>query len=84
MGCHPPVEIVRSQGGSVFQEVAAGLILWDNMQLTGSPWSFPMSVWYDAWQGRPGCNGLGFGDGIGCAPTLGSFGHASEGAQPGR
>ena len=55
--------------------VAAGLILWDNMQLTGSPWSFPMSVWYDAWQGRPGCNGLGFGDDIGCAPTLGSFGH---------
>ena len=34
-----------------------------------------MSVWYDAWQGRPGCNGLGFGDDIGCAPTLGSFGH---------
>lgn len=55
--------------------LAAGLILWDNLQLTGSPWTFPMSAWYDAWQGRPGCNGLGFGDTLGCAPTLGSFGH---------
>ena len=55
--------------------VAASLILWDNWQLTGSPWVFPMSAWYDAWQGRTGCNGLGFGDAIGCAPTLGSLGH---------
>ena len=55
--------------------VAASLIFWDNHQLTGSPWTFPMSAWFDAWQGRPGCNGLGFGEQIGCAPTLGSFGH---------
>jgi len=54
---------------------AAVLVLWDNLTLTGSPWTFPMSAWYDAWQGRAGCNGLGFGDHIGCAPTLGTFGH---------
>ena len=51
------------------------VILVDNALLTGSPWTFPMSAWYDAWQERPGCNGLGFGAEIGCAPTLGSLGH---------
>ena len=54
---------------------AALVVLWDNWSLTGDAFRFPMSAWYDAWQERQGCNALGFGPNIGCAPTLGSFGH---------
>jgi hypothetical protein len=59
--------------------LAVLLLGWDNQQLTGEPWVFPVNVWYDAWSeelGRVGCNRLGFGPEIGCAPTLGSYGHS--------
>ena len=59
--------------------LGAALVLWDNAALTGSPLSFPVSPWFDLWVadlGRPpGCNGLGFGADLGCAPTEGGFGH---------
>ena len=54
---------------------AAAGVLVDNWWMTGSLFEFPMSAWYDQWQGRTGCNRLGFGPDVGCAPTLGSFGH---------
>ena len=54
---------------------AAAGVLVDNWWMTGSPFEFPMSAWFDQWQGRAGCNRLGFGADVGCAPTLGSFGH---------
>ena len=59
--------------------LAAGLVLADNAALTGSLTSFPASVWFDGWVadlGRPpGCNRLGFGPDVGCAPVLGTWGH---------
>lgn len=56
--------------------LAAVALLLDNQLLTGEWWSFPMNDWFDAWRpDRQGCNRLGFGAEIGCAPTLGSFGH---------
>ena len=51
------------------------LVLMDNHNLTGDAFRFPMSDWWDAWQGRVSCNDLGFGASVGCAPTLGSYGH---------
>ncbi len=58
---------------------ATALVLVDNARLTGSPWTFPVNPWFDAWtadMGRPpGCNRLGFGPDRGCVPTLGSWGH---------
>ena len=55
--------------------LAGAFVLFDNWMLTGSPTRFPMQDWYDAWQGRVGCNSLGFGSDVGCAPTLGDLGH---------
>jgi len=55
--------------------LAAMLLFADNAFLTGDPFRFPMSDWFDAWQGRQGCNRLGFGADVGCSPTLGGFGH---------
>ncbi len=57
---------------------ATGLLLADNAALTGSPLHFPMSEFFASWPssaGRPGCNSLGFGEAVGCHPTLGSWGH---------
>jgi hypothetical protein len=54
---------------------ALAVVLLDNHNLTGDVFRFPMSDWFDAWQGRLSCNELGFGASVGCAPTLGSYGH---------
>jgi hypothetical protein len=59
-----------------FPVMAGLLVLGDNANLTGDPFRFPMTVWFDAWQDRQGCNALGFGPDLGCAPTLGSYGHS--------
>jgi hypothetical protein len=41
---------------------AAAVVLWDNLRLTGSPWDFPMELFFAAWAAdRPGCDQLGFG-----------------------
>ncbi len=56
--------------------LSGALVLVDNWWITGSPTTFPMSVWFDQWQGRQGCNRLGFGADVGCSPTLGSYGHS--------
>lgn len=60
--------------------LAAALVLADNAALTGSPFTFPVGPWFDAWVedlGRPpGCNRLGFGETVGCAPVDGSWGHS--------
>jgi hypothetical protein len=56
--------------------LAAVVLLLDNQSLTGDWWVFPMSDWFDSWRpDRQGCNRLGFGAEVGCAPTLGSLGH---------
>ena len=55
--------------------VATILVFIDNHSLTGDWLRFPMSQWYDQWQDRTGCNRLGFGVDVGCAQTLGSWGH---------
>jgi hypothetical protein len=59
--------------------LAALVVARDNLALTGSALVFPIGPFFDSWVadlGRPpGCNQLGFGPDIGCAPTLGSFGH---------
>ena len=56
--------------------VGVGLVGFDNYQLTGDVFQFPMSAWFDQWQDRIGCNRLGFGADVGCAPTLGTWGHS--------
>ncbi len=56
--------------------LAVALVFWDNASLTGDMLEFPMNHWFEQWAPeRPGCNRLGFGDEVGCARTLGSFGH---------
>lgn len=55
--------------------VAGAAVLIDNWWITGSLTSFPMSIWFDEWMGREGCNRLGFGPDVGCSPTLGDYGH---------
>jgi hypothetical protein len=55
--------------------LATALVLMDNHSLTGDWFRFPMSDWYDQWQPRVGCNRLGFGAEVGCAKTLGTWGH---------
>jgi hypothetical protein len=57
---------------------AAALLLWDNAGLTGDPFSFPMTAWFEQWAPggeRPGCNSLGFGEDIGCVDIFGERGH---------
>jgi hypothetical protein len=60
--------------------LAAALVLWDNHSLTGDALTFPVGPWFDSWvagEGRPpGCNRLGFGEDVGCSPTLGTWGHS--------
>lgn len=61
--------------------LATLLLLADNAALTGDPLRFPMTDFFAAWpgsDGRPGCNRLGFGEDVGCHPTLGSYGHTPE------
>jgi hypothetical protein len=58
--------------------LGVGLLLAENLDRTGDLWTFPMDAWFDTWveeRGRQGCNRLGFGPHIGCAPTSGSYGH---------
>jgi hypothetical protein len=55
--------------------LAVIIVAADNYTLTGDALRFPMSAWFDQWQGRVGCNQLGFGPDIGCAPTFGTMGH---------
>lgn len=50
-------------------------VLLDNHQLTGHPLHFAMNTYLDT-VARPGCNRLGFGETVGCHPTLGSLGHS--------
>ncbi len=57
---------------------AVALVGWDNLTLTGSATTFPVGPWFEAWADRPGCNGLGFGEHLGCHATLGSLGHSPE------
>lgn len=58
--------------------LAAALLLADNAALTGDALTFPMQAFYDSWvePPRPGCERLGFGADVGCAPTFGSWGHS--------
>jgi len=58
--------------------VGAGLLLLDNALLTGDLLTFPMRAWHDAWTDppRPGCDRLGFGPDVGCAPIGGAYGHS--------
>ena len=74
-----PGQVARA-GLVVLPGLAALLLAADNQALTGSWSTFPVNLWFDAWQpdpGRPpGCNALGFGSDIGCHATLGSFGHS--------
>ncbi len=60
--------------------LAAALVFADNHATTGAALTFPVGPWYDAWVadlGRPpGCNRLGFGETVGCAPVGGSWGHS--------
>ncbi len=62
--------------------LAAGLLAWDNLRLTGAPLTFPVGPWFDRWvadQGLPpGCNALGFGAEHGCVATFGSLGHTPD------
>ena len=55
--------------------LATVFVLADNQAITGDAFRFPISDWYDGWQAREGCNRLGFGADVGCAQTLGSWGH---------
>ncbi|MGC6506833.1 MAG: hypothetical protein ACON4U_00380 [Myxococcota bacterium] len=59
-----------------------GVQLWDNFVLTGHPTTFPVNVWFEAKAALgtvpEGCNALGFGENIGCIPTLGTMGHSME------
>ena len=62
--------------------LAMGVLLWDNYALTGQPLTFPVNVWFEAKAALgtvpEGCNALGFGENIGCIPTLGTMGHSFE------
>lgn len=72
-----PAHRARSLGWWIGLPAAATvLVLMDNQALTGDWFRFPMSDWYDQWQDRTGCNRLGFGADVGCAQTLGSWGHS--------
>lgn len=59
---------------------AALLLLWDNQALTGSPWMFPVTAYFERgtdWGERwpPGCNRLGLGPGHGCASYMSKSGY---------
>ncbi len=66
----------------VLPGIAALLVLADNAQLTGDPYSFPVNAWFDEyvrdWARPSGCNRLGFGPEVGCFDTFGSWGHTPE------
>ena len=49
-------------------------VLADNLLLTGDPLRFAMNDYLDA-MAHPGCNRLGFGEDVGCHPTLQTLGH---------
>lgn len=54
------------------------LVVATNVALTQDALMFASTAWFEASVDRPGCNSLGFGPEIGCAPTLGTYGHTLE------
>ncbi|HJN76492.1 MAG TPA: glycosyltransferase family 39 protein [Myxococcota bacterium] len=57
---------------------AVSLVALGNAALTLDAFTFATTAWFEASVDRPGCNSLGFGEAIGCAPTLGDYGHTLE------
>lgn len=60
--------------------LALCIVLYDNWSLTGNPLVFPIDMWFSKFSEQSDkisstCNQLGFGEDVGCIPTLGTFGH---------